>query len=172
MGACQSSSAASNLVPKVNKAGFEVSCCNTKSSSRSCNDADYLIAPEQGIVPENVFQADRSVVSCAPLQRIKESMTDAASKSFLYKVRPGYSSGGSSFMDSCDENTSNATVTPVTSRHDKLCEWKQQLAANKDFSCRMVRIEVRRIRIQLTYIDVSRDLNHSLYDDIIEILRS
>jgi hypothetical protein len=65
------------------------------------------------------------------------------SKSEQFKNRPGYSSGGSSSIgDSFDEEMLNLPAR-CGSRHDKLCQWKKELASTGDLSSNVVRIEVR-----------------------------
>lgn len=62
-------------------------------------------------------------------------------KSEQIKNRPGYSSGGSSLLESSsDEETS---AVRCLTRHDRLCEWKQELASQGDLTAKIVRIEVR-----------------------------
>lgn len=81
-----------------------------------------------------------SVEKSSPPMFRKEVVKDApGNKSEQFKNRPGYSSGGSSFLDSSDEEM--VSVRRCT-RHDKLCEWKQELSNNGDLTTKIVRIEV------------------------------
>ena len=151
MGTCQSSTAATDSVGINNKSiktqgtGRTVKCVVGGGSD---SDVDSHIAPHShqqpehsaSYIPEQVEEVPVSFEASTGMLRKEALKDDAEHKSEQFKNRPGYSSGGSSFLESSDEETS--AVRSYT-RHEKLCEWKQELMNNGDLTSKIVRIEVR-----------------------------
>jgi hypothetical protein len=134
MGACQSSQSA--IVENGHVKNKSIDLQGTGRTLQSDSDVYSHIAPHKAYGIQN---------KKSDVKFRQEAVKDgtAASKSEQYKNRPGYSSGGSSSLgDSYDEEILQLPGRGG-SRHDKLCEWKQELASTGDLTSKIVRIEVR-----------------------------
>ncbi|KAG7374040.1 protein kinase domain containing protein [Nitzschia inconspicua] len=141
MGACQSSSAAVDSASKSLQTvgtGRTVNCMGGGSSG---SDIDSHTPQPQAhkSVTHRVEAIPTKEIPSSILQTEALKDHDIERKSDQLKDRPGYSSGGSSFIESSDEE--NTAIRTNSTRHDKLCEWKQELASNGDWTAKMVRIE-------------------------------
>jgi hypothetical protein len=112
----------------------------SSATATTCESAPTIIRPSS----PGGFAKD----SITKLEALKNSEDDRAAnnqKTEKYKNRPGYSSGGSSIIYSSDEEeAAAAAMRAVPTRHDKLMQLKQELAANGDLAQTFVRIEVSR----------------------------
>jgi hypothetical protein len=77
------------------------------------------------------------------MEEINDKNDNVVKRSQKFENRPGYSSGGSSFIESSDEEpcASRMGSSRSCTRHDKLCEWKEELG-NGCLTSKIVRIEV------------------------------
>lgn len=151
MGACQSTSAAdvSNTPISIKSQGTASSSKFVRGSDTEA-DADSHVIQLQTKIDEMESAAPTSTETVAEtVQRRTEALKGdvSASKSSQFKNQPGYSSGGSSLVHTssssseCGE-TKASRMKRSSSRHEKLCEWKQELAENGDLTTKIVRIEV------------------------------
>lgn len=149
MGACQSSTAATTT-GVVHGVADPVKATTSERSQRTGSTQKTSMG---------VSGSDTDADSHAPpplhLQQPQQvpikSGDTAINKSQQFKNRPGYSSGGSSFLDSSEDEAmekaarmsiDEKTLMCSMKRHDKLCELKQELADNGDLTSKIVRIEV------------------------------
>ena len=155
MGACQSTTTVAS--PTVNvgthptkaseRSQTTESTQKTGASGESHADSDSPESPKPGCHHDHT-------------EELKDTAGDSMNRSQKFKNRPGYSSGGSSLLESSDEEPAACAARMGGSsggsgtRHEKLCEWKQELG-NGCLTSKIVRIE----------IDFGRDIE-DVYDGV------